>query len=287
LKFSLALHYSRTPELARRLEEARAIGFEGVELLGLAWPQADAAPDALQLRRTIANAGLVLAGVGGEAPVADGKRGRRAGWRFEGMLSLARELQSPWIKLTLLPGPEAHSAGERGVQASAALEALATDAAAGGITVLLQNGGALPAARDLWLLLDRLNHPALAAAYHVLNGLLAGESPTVALGLLNRRIRQVTMEDLIWEGESPHSIPLGSGQLPLDLIAARLRGMGYEGWLTLPAEPTVPGDPPHPLDPLQRLRADLETLRAVATRPGPKSWQAELAAKAKPAVRKA
>jgi sugar phosphate isomerase/epimerase len=288
LKFSLALHYSRTPELARRLEEARALGFDGVELLGLSWSQANPFPDAADLRRMIANSGLALAGVTGDAVVADLKTEKRRAWRFEETIGLAREMQSPWVKVTLLPGPEAHSAGERGVEASTWLEAMVADAAGGaggaGMMILLQNGGALPTARDLWLVLDRLSHPALAAAYHVLNGLLAGESPTVALGLLNRRIRQVTMEDLRWEGEAPRTVPLGTGQLPLDLIAARLRGMGYEGWLTLPADPTFPGDPRLPLD---RLRDDLATLRAVATRPGPKSWQAELAAKAKPAGRKA
>lgn len=93
------------------------------------------------------------------------------------------------------------------------LRPLANHAADHGITLLLENGPDLATARALWLLAERLEHPAFGIYWHVDHSLTAGESAAVVIPTLNTRIRYVRMSQ-----SDPQ-------------IISRLKGIGYQGWI--------------------------------------------------------
>jgi sugar phosphate isomerase/epimerase len=91
---------------------------------------------------------------------------------------------------------------------------LATQAADAGITLALENGPTLAHARDLWTLIERIDHPSVGIAWNVPATLGAGEPLAVTAPTLNSRIRYVRLEN------TDPTEPL-----------IRLRGIGYQGWI--------------------------------------------------------
>jgi fatty-acyl-CoA synthase len=110
------------------------------------------------------------------------------------------------------------------------------------VTILVENAISLCRASDLWRVLDRLNHPGIAASLNVPSAQNAGESLDVILTLA-RWLRLVKLHQI--DRNTP------------DLIH-RLRGVGYSGYLSIESEKLYLPDLPEPED---LLPAALETMR--------------------------
>jgi sugar phosphate isomerase/epimerase len=104
-------------------------------------------------------------------------------------------------------------------------------AAERGVKLLVRNSLSFKVAGEMWLVLDRLSHPAIACGWDVVNGVIAGESPAVSVPTLNSRIVQVHVDDAEIDGGNAASVPLGTGDVPLKTFFTRMRGIGFGGWV--------------------------------------------------------
>jgi sugar phosphate isomerase/epimerase len=123
------------------------------------------------------------------------------------------------VKLLDTPVHRGQSAGETAVEMGEWLLPLADLAAARGVTLVLENALYFRRAKDLWMLLESINHPAVGAAWDLRHGVEAGESPAVAVPTLNLRIRYARVAEV-------------SGGVVEEFVR-RLRGVGYGGYVTV------------------------------------------------------
>jgi len=126
------------------------------------------------------------------------------------------------------------------------LNPLADRAAERGITLAIQNSPAWPHGRDLWNLLERVDRPDVGVSWDLLQAMNTGETPTLAIAVLNTRLAHVHVADAksAAGAGSIQLCPLGEGSIPLQAFMHRLQGIGYQGYVTYAAPSAI--DAAHP-----------------------------------------
>lgn len=79
------------------------------------------------------------------------------------------------------------------------------------VEVMIENGGSFPSVDDLVEMIERVNHPLLAALYDIGSGVQAGDDPARACAALGARLRAARVRDL----RGDHPCMLGDGDLPV------------------------------------------------------------------------
>ena len=74
--------------------------------------------------------------------------------------------------------------------------------------------------------------PSIACCWDVFNAALIGESPYVSVPTLNSRIQYTQVKDAQIGPLGATYCKLGEGDVPVKKFLTRLRGIGYEGWVT-------------------------------------------------------
>lgn len=120
------------------------------------------------------------------------------------------------------PGLSANGAA---VEMASWLLPLADRAAGQGVTIVVENALYFRRARDLWMLLESINHPNVAACWDLDCGVAAGESPLVSVPVLNSRIQYARVR--------------GGEDATVQTFVTRLKGIGYAGYLALVDEGTT------------------------------------------------
>jgi 4-hydroxyphenylpyruvate dioxygenase len=116
-----------------------------------------------------------------------------------------------------------------------ALLALADRAAEKDVTLALDLPRVWQSAREAWSLLERLNHPSLGCVLDLWACAAAGETPQVVIPMLNSKIVCVRVADGMDVRDPATACAMGQGVIPVRTALARLRGIGYQGWVILPA----------------------------------------------------
>jgi sugar phosphate isomerase/epimerase len=101
-----------------------------------------------------------------------------------------------------------------------------------GVCLVVENAMSFKAAKELWLVLERISHPSIACAWDVFNAALIGESPYVSVPTLNSRIQYTQVKDAQLGPLGATYCKLGDGNVPVKKFLTRLRGIGYDGWVT-------------------------------------------------------
>jgi sugar phosphate isomerase/epimerase len=102
-----------------------------------------------------------------------------------------------------------------------------------GVGVLLVNQKTFGASRAIWGVLDRLRHPAIGCCWDVFVAAVMGERPGVSVPTLNSRIRLARVSDAKISGDGAVGCKLGEGDVAVEYFVKRLRGIGYDGYLTV------------------------------------------------------
>jgi sugar phosphate isomerase/epimerase len=85
----------------------------------------------------------------------------------------------------------------------------------------------------MWLILDRLSHPSIACCWDVFNAAMIGESPWTSVPFLNSRIQYVQVKDAKLGPLGANFCKLGEGDVQVQTLLTRLRGIGYTGWISV------------------------------------------------------
>ena len=112
------------------------------------------------------------------------------------------------------------TAGGTAVEMAQWLLPIADYAAGRDVTLVVENALLFRRAKDLWMLLEAIGHPAVGAAWDLESAARAGELPAVSVPTLNSRIQHVCVT---W----------GQGEGAVEEFVRRLKGVGYGGYVTV------------------------------------------------------
>ncbi len=186
--------------------------------------------------------------------------------RAKEYIDLAVALDCPFVKLRPASFSGDQDRGQVLTSASAVLGELASAASDAGVTLLLDNTGVVAASRDMWLLLDALGHPGVQVCWSPLRAWAAGDTPSLAIPRLGRRIAMAAWTDARLSPVTlrPESCALpGEGHLELDYCYALLAGIGASELLVF-EWPKL--DAPSLCEPDQALSTAAGRMRAMIER---------------------
>jgi sugar phosphate isomerase/epimerase len=214
IKFAFSSVSPPTADAPGLFARAREAGYDGVELTA-------AAADPAHLRDTAQAAGIEIACLASkfEIPAKAGARNRATADARQ-LIETAAALGCPLLRLRAGVARRGQGTGAYSAELGEWLRPLANRAAERGVTILIDSMPPFARSRDLWTLLDLLDHPSVGAAWDLASAARVGETPYVAVPTLNSRIRYVVVRE---EEPAVHSL--------LD----RLRGIGYGGYVAVQA----------------------------------------------------
>lgn len=100
------------------------------------------------------------------------------------------------------------------------------------VSIVVENSLSFKASKEMWLVLERICHPSISACWDVFNAALIGETSYVSVPTLNSRIQYVHVKDAQLGPLGATYCKLGDGDVQVQKFIIRLRGIGYQGWVT-------------------------------------------------------
>lgn len=216
---------------------ATEYGYEGVELRLVDGELIDGAmppSERGRIRAVFERARLPIVAVDSSVRVAAEEDAAGALSQLRGFIEVAAALESPVVRV--FGGEWDASRTREGAiaQARHVLEEAADDAAQHGVTIALETHDRFSSAALVAEVLDGLPSAA-AALWDTGHPHRVGDGPDRVVALLDGRIAHVHVKDCRrredrgdWE-----LTLLGEGEVPVQACIARLRGAGYDGWLSV------------------------------------------------------
>lgn len=161
------------------------------------------------------------------------KRDKAAAAELKQFIDTAHTLDCPLVKVfdtQVRPGQDRPSAG---VALGNWILPLADYAAERDVVIVIENALSFRAAKEMWTILDRLQHPSIACCWDVFNAAMVGESPYLSVPTLNSKIQYTQVKDAKLGQLGATYTLLGEGDVKVQTFLTRLRGIGYKGWVTL------------------------------------------------------
>ncbi len=184
----------------------------------------------------------------------------------------AQRLGAPVVKMlgtSVRPGRT-----EAAVQLARWLRPLADFAAERQVGIVVENSASFRTAHEMWSMLDLLNHPAVGAAWDVLDAALVNEEPSLSVPVLNSRIHYVQVRDAQIAPAGAGYAPLGSGDVAIEDFLKRLRGIGYAGYVNFGWDrtrfPNLPGAEAMLPEAIETLRHWTKIVEAPVKKPAHK-----------------
>jgi sugar phosphate isomerase/epimerase len=218
----LSIVPSSAASLENQLAAIKGAGFTEVELT---------VADATRLQPALAAAGVKVSCLLTSISLdqRDAEKWQASLAEISAALKVSAENNIPCVRI--LPGQLAK--GQSATAATSVLGArladlvpLVTETAVG---VAIQNAGGFALASNMWQLLETVTHPLIGVCLDLAATSLSGESPVLAIPTLNSRILHVR----VWDYKDGKAAPLGTGDAKIKIALERLRGIGYEGAISL------------------------------------------------------
>lgn len=218
---------------------AREYGYQGVEIRGFLNETLMTAAnvflsDPRKVRGIFESAGVQIACLSSSV-LKTGKRKedeRQAAYLRE-YIDTAAKLDCPLVKVFDVEVRPGQSRDGAGLALGDWLLPHADHAASRGVTIVIENALSFRAAKEMWTILDRLQHPNVACCWDVFNAALIGESPYFSVPVLNSKIQYTQVKDAKLGSLGATYCKLGEGDVPVRKFVTRLRGIGYDGYVTL------------------------------------------------------
>ena len=261
MQFAFSTAACPTWDLPTVVARAAAWGFHGVELCGRADDPGPAradpwAADPDLVRQAFAAAGVEIACLSTSVAFT-GQRSRDAERALELRvhLDVAGQLGCPLVRVPDVPLRKGQNRDAVAVALGDWLLPLGDHAAARGVTLVVENASGFRLSPQMWGLLDRVAHPAIACCWDVCSAALGGEEPAVSVPTLNSRIAYARAKDAhLTPGGASHAA-FGAGDVAVRDFVTRLRGVGYGGHVSVGWEKAWAVDPEAALpDALGKLR---------------------------------
>jgi sugar phosphate isomerase/epimerase len=243
MKFAFTTQCRSDRDFATTAAKARQCGYDGVEISGVGAPDGplglrlDDPARNLEVLGSFVSAAVEIPCITAPVRYAGNRHAdERSAEAMLRWIDLAAELVCPRVMIRDPQIRRGQSRGAAGMALGDWLVPSADHALACGITLLVCNNSTLTSAGEMWTMLERLQHPAAACCWDLPNADRAGESPAVSVPTLNSRIQYARVGDVEPAPATPIAMAtarLGAGNAHLELFLTRLRGIGYDGYVTL------------------------------------------------------
>lgn len=261
MKFAFSTAACPTWDLPAVVARAAAWGYHGVELCGRADDPGPAradpwAADPDLVRQAFAAASVEIVCLSTSVamtghPARDAERALE----LRGHLDVAGRLGCPLVRVADVAIRKGQNRDAVAVALGDWLLPLGDYAAAGGVTLAIDNAAGFRLSRPMWGLLDRISHPAIACCWDVCSAAQAGEGPAVSVPTLNSKIACARARDARLTPGGAAYCALGAGDVDVRDLLTRLRGIGYGGYVSVGWERAWGVDPEAALpDALAKLR---------------------------------
>lgn len=148
-------------------------------------------------------------------------------------IDLAGRLGCPLVKIFDSQVRAGQSRDTAGVALGDWLLPLADYAADRDVVIVIENALSFRASKEMWSILDRLQHPSIACCWDVFNAALIGESPYFSVPVLNSKIAYTQVKDATFGQLGATYCKLGDGDVLVEKFITRLKGIGYAGYVTV------------------------------------------------------
>ncbi|MFD6434004.1 sugar phosphate isomerase/epimerase family protein [Streptomyces venezuelae] len=214
------------------LRLATAHGYHGVELR--AHPEEPVHPglglvERADMAAEFKAAGVEILGIAGYARVAAPGEDGPVLDEIRSLVSLARDLGAPFVRVFPGGGTE-QGAAEADATAARRLGTAARYAADAGVRILLETHDSHRTGADATRILGTVGHRQVGALWDLMHTWLGGESVTETFAALSPYLGYVQVKDIA-SADDTTPLALGSGVLPLEECVARLSAESWEGWL--------------------------------------------------------
>jgi sugar phosphate isomerase/epimerase len=227
-------------DLETIIAQAAAMGYQAVELRGLQGelhlPVSSAVagnPSAVAGRFRDAGVELACLATGNCFHWQDRKKQIEQKAQVREFLELAGQLGCPYVRVFGDEVPRHEQKQTTLLRIVEALRELAPVAAAHQTTIVLENHGDISSSRDIWFILDSVDHPAVKCCWNPCHAKVAGERPSLSVPRLGRMIALAHLVDGRFNEDGAlesYAIP-GEGDVDMERYLDLLRGIAYSGYL--------------------------------------------------------
>ena len=265
MKFAFSTLAAPSWDFATIAARAKEYGYDGVEIRGFLNESLLTASniflsDPRKVRELFKEQTIQIACLSSSiAFSANRRRDKQSAQDLMTFIDTARTLDCPMVKISDTQMRPGQSRDEAAASLAQWLSPLGDYAAEHDVTIVIENLLSFRHAKELWLILEMLSHPAVAACWDVFNAALIGEVPAISVPTLNNRIQYVQVKDATLGPLGASFGKLGEGNVRVQDLLKRLMGIGYEGWVSFEWEkawlPNMIGEPQDMLpDAIKKMR---------------------------------
>jgi sugar phosphate isomerase/epimerase len=238
MKFAFSTVACPTWDFEMVAARAQEYGYDGVEIRGFLNESILTSSnvfltDPAKVQRIFAGAGVEIACLASSVSMKGKSRvDAQAAEDVRKYIDTAQAIGCPLVKLfdtQLRPGQDRAGAA---VAMAQWLLPLGDYAAEHGVTLVIENMLSFRNSKEMWMMLETISHPAVAACWDIFNAAVVGESPFLSVPTLNSRIQYTQVKDAKLSSLGATLCPLGEGDVPVEKFLIRLRGIGYAGYVT-------------------------------------------------------
>src|SRR5687768_3832094 len=218
---------------------AKEYGYDGVEVRGFLNESILTASnpfltDAGKLRRTFADAGIEIACLASSIAMTHKKReDARLADALRTYIDTAQQLGCPLVKIFDTQVKAGQSRDSAGTVLGNWVAPLGDYAAEREVAIVIENALSFRNAKELWTIVDRLNHPSIGVCWDLFNAALVGKKPAYSVPTLNSKILYTQVKDATLGPLGATYTKIGEGDVEVRNFIRRLRGIGYEGYVTV------------------------------------------------------
>jgi sugar phosphate isomerase/epimerase len=238
VKFAFSTVCCPTWDFEAIVAKAKEYGYGGVEVRGFVSESVLTAAnvfltDPAKVKRIFAEGGIQIACLASSVAMkGDKKADARAADELRQFITTAEAIGCPLVKLFDTQVKPGQARAAAAVAMGHWLLPLGDFAAEHGVQLVIENALSFRDAKEMWMMLETINHPCVAAAWDVFNAALVGESPSISVPTLNSRIQYVQVKDAQLGPMGATLCPMGEGDVKVKRFLHLLRGIGYDGWVT-------------------------------------------------------
>ena len=239
MKFAFSTVSCPTWDFETIVSRAKEYGYDGVEIRGFLNESILTAAnvfltDAAKVKRMFADGGVEIACLASSIAMRQSKKeDARLADDLKKFVDTAVEIGCPIVKIFDTQAKPGLSRASTGIAFGDWLLPLGDYAAQRDITIVVENALSFRGAKEMWTIIDRVNHPSIGVCWDLFNAALIGENPAYSVPTLNSKIAYTQIKDAKFGQLGATYTKVGEGDVQIRNFMRRLRGIGYSGYITL------------------------------------------------------
>jgi sugar phosphate isomerase/epimerase len=282
MKFAFSTVSCPTWDFETIVSRAREYGYDGVEIRGFVNEAILTAANVFlsdpdKVHGLFREAGLDICCLASSiAMTQNKKRDKQLASDLRLYIDTAQRIGCPVVKVFDTQARPGWSRASIGVLLGDWLLPLADYAAERDVVIVVENALSFRNAKEMWGIVDRLNHPSIGVCWDLFNAAMVGEGPSYSVPTLNSKILYTQIRDAKLGPLGAQFCKVGEGDVQVRNFLRRLRGIGYEGYITLEWEKAWL---PNLAEPEEILPDTITKLRDWAQQLEISDWEAGAASK--------